>query len=123
MNPLYDDFPSTVVLDGVEREIVTDFRDWLRFYDMLRDSEGTNAEKVQVMLSFYLDPLPVSAYARAHKPLLRFFRRKDMICSPFMSEYETDPEEDGGEMAPQKPLFDYMFDAPSQSVRTDTSSS
>ena len=96
MNPLYDDFPSTVVLDGVEREIVTDFRDWLRFYDMLRDPEGTNAEKVQVMLSFYLDPLPVSAYARAHKPLLSFFRRKDMIFSPFVSECETNPEEEDG---------------------------
>lgn len=112
MNPLYDDFPSTVVLDGVEREIVTDFRDWLRFYDMLRDPEGTNAEKVQVMLSFYLDPLPVSAYARAHKPLLSFFRRKDMIFSPFVSECETNPEEDDGETTSQKPLFDYMFDAP-----------
>ena len=112
MNPLYDDFPSTVVLDGVEREIVTDFRDWLRFYDMLRDPEGSDAEKIQVMLSFYVDPVPASSYARAHKPLLQFFRRKDMILSPFVSECETDLEDDGGETAPQKPLLDYMFDAP-----------
>ena len=36
MNLLYEAYPESVNLYGVEREIVTDFKDWLRFIDMIR---------------------------------------------------------------------------------------
>mgnify|MGYP003271871865 CR=1 FL=1 len=37
MNLLYDALPDTVTVDGKAYRIYTDYRDWLRFYDMQED--------------------------------------------------------------------------------------
>ena len=51
MNLLYETFPETVKLYGVEREIVTDFKDWLRFIDMIRCDGLSQDEKMTLMMA------------------------------------------------------------------------
>ena len=109
MNPLYDAFPESVQLCGREYPIATDFRDWLRFYDMLRDPEGTQREKVETMLSFYLADVPLLAVPMAHKPLIRFFRARELEET---AKEEQENLEDDIPQEPHKPVFDYAFDAP-----------
>ena len=46
MNLLYDAFPKTVQVDGVSYAVYTDFRNWLRFFDMMADDASTTTEKV-----------------------------------------------------------------------------
>ena len=42
MNLLYEAYPESVNLYGVEREIVTDFKDWLR--TTARSANGKNSD-------------------------------------------------------------------------------
>lgn len=108
MNLLYDTYPETVMLNGEEREIVTDFKDWLRFVDMLRDDSLEMEEKAQIMVSFYLDDIPPVQWKGAHGPLLRFFRMEDGDSGPGM---EAGPEDLDEEPVNPKPLYDFAFDA------------
>lgn len=104
MNLIYDVYPETVILDGAEREIVTDFKDWLRFMDMLRDETLRPEEKVRIMMSFYLDDIPETQWVGAYAPLLRFFRMDGMEDTP-------EPERPVGETVQARPLYDFVFDA------------
>lgn len=101
MNLIYDTYPDTVLLHGVKREIVTDFKDWLRFVDMLKDTELSDQLKLESMLQFYFDDLPLSDRPNAHKPLVDFFSMKD-------ANEETEAAD-----APRtsKPLYDFCIDA------------
>ena len=46
MNLLYDALPDTVTVDGKAYRIYTDYRDWLRFYDMQEDDGLSKREKL-----------------------------------------------------------------------------
>ena len=50
MNLLYDALPDTVTVDGKAYRIYTDYRDWLRFYDMQEDDGLSKREKLLLML-------------------------------------------------------------------------
>ena len=73
MNLLYDAYPKSVVLCGRTLDIITDYKDWLRFYDMMRDLECSEKEKLETLLQFYLTPVPAEAVSEMHKPLIDFF--------------------------------------------------
>lgn len=102
MNLIYDMYPDTVVLNGTEREIVTDFKDWLRFVDMLKDEALSNQEKLMEMLEFYYDEIPLSDISAAHKPLIGFLGMKDA---------DNLPEPEAAGRVPVKALYDFRIDA------------
>ena len=108
MNLIYDDFPSSVMLNGVERKIVTDFKDWIRFADMLRDEALGLEDKVEYILDFYMDELPASDWAAAVKPLLDFFK---MIAADPDNAPDTGIPENVPELVEKKALYDFAFDA------------
>ena len=112
MNLIYDQYPHTVVLNGTEREIVTDFKDWLRFVDMLKAEELSNEEKFQTMLNFYFDELPAGDLIGAFKPLEGFFRMDGAYKKEPDTGNDGNHEELPGDERPAvKPLYDFSFDA------------
>lgn len=108
MNLLYEAYPESVNLYGVEREIVTDFKDWLRFIDMLRCDELSQDEKMTLMMEMYLDNIPHWQWEEAHKPLMSFFRM-DACETETVGEPENGDEET--DSVTPKPLYDFAFDA------------
>lgn len=106
MNLIHDPYPRTVIVGERELEIVTDFKDWLRFVDMLKDTAVQEHEKLLIMLGFYLDELPVTEAAMAYRPLIDFFRMKG--SEPARTEVPQGPE---GESGKAKVLYDFSFDA------------
>ena len=42
MNVFYEGLPEVLVIDGKEYPIITDFREWLRFSDMLKSDIPQN---------------------------------------------------------------------------------
>lgn len=108
MNLLYETFPETVKLYGVEREIVTDFKDWLRFIDMIRCDGLNQDEKMALMMEMYLDDIPHWQWGDAHKPLMSFFRMDDSITETDKAPENVDEEP---ELVIPKPLYDFAFDA------------
>lgn len=55
INALYEHFPDSVTINGKEYAVVTDFRDWLRFADMLEDKNIPDREKLFMMANWLED--------------------------------------------------------------------
>lgn len=55
MNLFYETYPESIVLENKEISIITDFRDIIRFMDMLNDSEMTPYEKTQFALMYFAE--------------------------------------------------------------------
>ena len=103
-NILYEPFPETVSAGGQEYRIYTDFREWLRFADMLKDDALNSAEKAQAC-SMWLDPEPAYITAELMQALLSFYRADDLQYRP---ETDGEPPE---ETPRRPPLFDWPIDA------------
>ena len=56
INVLYEPFPESICADGTEYPIVTDFREWFRFADMLADEEMGKREKLLLMTQWLIKP-------------------------------------------------------------------
>ena len=104
MNYIYEPFPDTVMLNGSKRYIVTDFKAWLKYYDMLRDGSLSDIEKFELMRSYYFSPLTILDMKNLHKPLISFFKMEtdDNAADHKADEVETDHK---------KPLYDFCFDS------------
>lgn len=110
MNLIYDEYPNTVILGSTKREIVTDFKDWLRFVDMLKDEELRADEKFDLMLLFYREKVPMEDWRMAHKPLEGFFRMEEAIYQD-LEGAQGENENGYTEPGPCKPMYDFSFDA------------
>ena len=108
MNLLTTSLPDTITVDGREYAIHTDFRDWIRFCEMLLDEELTKVEKAYIsMMLFKKQPEDV---AKSVKALTNFY---------LMEEHEEDQEElteeveehtEETEVTP-KPVYDWTVDS------------
>lgn len=58
MNLLTTTLPDTIIVDGREYAIYTDFRDWIRFCEMLLDEELKEEEKAYLALMLYKEEQP-----------------------------------------------------------------
>ena len=108
MNLLTTTLPDTITVDGREYAIHTDFRDWIRFCEMLLDEDLTKVEKAYIsMMLFKEQPEDV---AKSVKALTNFY---------LMAEPEEDQEElteeveehtEETEVTP-KPVYDWTVDS------------
>lgn len=57
MNLFYEDYPDSIEVNGEEIKVITDFREVIRFMDMLADDKLTPYEKIQFTLQ-YFNPAP-----------------------------------------------------------------
>lgn len=102
MNLLYESPPDTVEVGGKAYPVYTDFRDWLRFFDMQEDASLSQREKLYLMTEWYREKPPPQLLEESLKALVLFASRKDA------------PPEESGE--PQQRSTDkvlsWSFDAP-----------
>lgn len=56
INILYEPFPESIIVNNEEYEVITDFRDWIRFSDLIVDDELDKAEKLELMLQWIVNP-------------------------------------------------------------------
>lgn len=57
MNVFYESLPEVLVIDGKEYPIITDFREWLRFSDMLKSDIPKNY-KLEFLEDMFLEDIP-----------------------------------------------------------------
>lgn len=57
MNVFYEGLPEVLVIDGKEYPIITDFREWLRFSDMLKSDIPQNY-KLEFLEDMFLEDMP-----------------------------------------------------------------
>ena len=58
MNILFEEFPETVRVNGKSFLIETDFREWIRFIQLVDDDEVPWKIKCQLLLQWYVDGIP-----------------------------------------------------------------
>lgn len=105
MHLLLDPLPETITADGKEYGIVTDFREWFRFAEMLTDKELTDDEKIECC-GMWLDPEPAYVTPEMLDAIIAFYHAKALL--PDRQQDEDEPPED---KLPRPPAFDWKIDA------------
>ena len=107
MNLLTTTLPDTITVDGREYAIHTDFRDWIRFCEMLLDEDLKEEEKVYIALMMYKEEQP-SNIQLALKGLTDFYLMSDEVANDTEEQLEEHTEET--EVTP-KPVYDWTVDS------------
>ncbi|MDE5583279.1 MAG: bacteriophage Gp15 family protein [Ruminococcus sp.] len=71
LNLLFEDFPDAVEVSGKFYKIVTDFRDWIAFYDMMSDEKIPEKQRILTALQWFAEEIPENLTG-AFEALLRF---------------------------------------------------
>ena len=99
MNLFYEKLPTYVLVDNERINIVTDFREYIKFHDMIKSNELSAETKLQYVLQ-YFDRMP-SNLPEAIKALGDFFGMEDIRLGVKTSPSET-----------RKQLFSFSKDFP-----------
>jgi hypothetical protein len=101
MQLLYEPLPDSILVGGSAREILTDFRDWLKFGDLLKDDALENAEKLDFMRNWFVE-IPDEMTAE------RFTGLRDFCVAKAMEPDRQAQEQDGLQ---KPPTFDFRLDS------------
>ena len=104
INALYEPFPETIEADDTEYEIITDFREWFRFADMLADDDMTAEEKVTAAVQWLINP-PEYITEELIMKLISFYRADALEPDSPEESIQQDNTE------PHRPVFSWKYDA------------
>lgn len=105
INALYEPFPETVTAGGIEYPIVTDFREWIKFSDMLDDKEISSEEKIFLLADWLLNP-PDLITNELINAVFDFYKAESLS---FNRDYDDDEVSEKQIVNP--PVFDWKIDA------------
>ena len=108
INPLYEEFPESIEIDGEEYGILTDFREWIRFSDMLGDNDLTDEEKLYLLTNWLTDD-PRKITAELVNAVFSFYRADALNPDLVENDNENDREEESQPKRP--PVFSWKYDA------------
>lgn len=63
MNFFYEPFPQKIIINKREIAILTDFREYIRLLDMLKDNRLTKVEKFNILQEYFLDQVEMGEEA------------------------------------------------------------
>lgn len=101
MNLFYEKFPDSIEISGQKIRIVTDFREYIKLFDMLKDDELSERDKICILCEYFLDDVPDPEEAI------------EQLCLFVAMKAEKNKEEpESGDPGRCKPLFSYSIDFP-----------
>ncbi len=107
INPIYEEFPETIEADENSYGIITDFREWIKFSDMMNDSGLSSEEKIFLLKNWLTEPPEIIT-----KPLVEavfaFYRADELEFKK--SDYDDENDENNHEIK-RPPVFDWKIDA------------
>lgn len=105
MNFFYEELPNTVNVKGENVKIITDFREYIRLLDMLKDQELDTLQKFAIIQQYFLDGIVADEEAIS---ALSCFITMDTNCVEVAETGDCGrPQE-----KPKKNLFSYSIDYP-----------
>lgn len=107
INALYEPFPECITVDDEEYPILTDFREWLRFADMIRDPDVDKREKVYMLVNWFEQP-PERISVDMVDALFEFYYAKAL--EPDTGD-EDDEEDESDDTVIKPPVFDWRIDS------------
>lgn len=99
MNLFYEELPMSVMVHGKTVRIRTDFRDYIRLLDMLKDKDVKPMDKLLILREYFLDDIEITQFSI------------DALCD-FMSADFSDGEASQTGTGRQKNLFSFSIDYP-----------
>lgn len=103
-NLFYEELPVAVMIKGREYRIITDFREWIRFTDMLKDKEIPISVKASFMLQMFEENVEFSESLTIQDILSAF--SKFLSCAE-----ETEAEQEAPPRS-MREILSYKVDAP-----------
>lgn len=107
INPIYEEFPETVEADGNSYEIITDFREWIKFSDMMNDADLSSEEKIFLLKNWFIEP-PEIITKLLIDAVFSFYRADELEFKK--SDYDDENDENNQEIK-RPPVFDWKIDA------------
>ncbi len=107
INALYEPFPESITVDGTEYPIITDFREWFRFADLVEDDEISKRDKLYLMMRWFLKP-PERITDKLIYAILDFYRARELE----RERPESSDDEDNDTPPPSVPVLNWKIDAP-----------
>lgn len=104
MNPLYEPFPDYVTVKGKKVRIVTDFREYIKLIDLLKDDEVDETEKKELIACWFLDD-PGSDFEECLQALT------DFVVN-YRETKASEGEEGNEDNTKHDPVIEYNQDAP-----------
>lgn len=104
MNFFYENLPNTVNVKGNEIEIITDFREYIRLLDMLKDPDIDEMQKYTIIQEYFLEDIVVDEDAVLALSSFITMGMRDVL------DLEETESEEVGEQKHEKELFSYSFD-------------
>lgn len=105
MNLFYEDYPESIMADGQEIRIRTDFREYIRLIDLLKTDKLRDYEKWQFIIQYFHDR--PDNMASALDGLVDFVNLEQLREK--ISESDEDNQE---ETVDNRPLFSFQYDYP-----------
>lgn len=100
IHPLYDALPCAVSVGNKSYPIITDYRDWVAFFDMLQDDAYTNIDKIKCAMQWYDGDVPPNT-VDAYNALIQF---ASLDCMPKVGILQKNKSD--------KQLISYLYDSP-----------
>ena len=107
INALYEPFPESIIVEGEKYPILTDFREWLRFADLMRDKTVDSNDKVYMLVNWFESP-PKQITAEVVNALFNFYYARELDPD---SDDEEDDEDEPEEIVIRPPVFDWKIDS------------
>lgn len=104
INAFYEPFPTKIQADGREYSIITDFREWFRFADMIAEKDIPDREKIFMMIS-WLNDIPEKITENLISAICGFYRAEEL---EFIREHDEENREDDVQ---SPPVLDWKIDA------------
>ena len=79
MNLFYEELPDSVTVSGSSYRIYTNFRDWLKFFDLQEDEKIPQRDKILLMFHWYQELPPPEHAEEALNALIAFAVRDENI--------------------------------------------
>lgn len=102
MNLFYEDYPETIMVENVEIPIVTDFREYVKLIDMLKDDSLNSTEKILFLSQYFLEQ--PNDFSEAMDALTDFVIMK--------AKNETITESEIEEAENRKEVYSFEYDYP-----------
>lgn len=103
MNLLYEPLPDSVTVDGINYPVVTDFRDWIAFFDMMADDSYNSKDKLIASMQWFTKEVPENPLY-AWEALLQF-----AACEDFPGNSSEDMDISQEESS--KACFSWIYDS------------
>ena len=108
INALYEPFPEHITVEGEEYPIITDFRDWLCFADLMRDSDVSKRDKVY-LLSDWFETRPKKINGKTVNALFDFYYAREL--EPDADDDDDEAADDVDDTVIKPPVLDWRIDS------------